>query len=735
MGLPGWVQNTADGVHIEYNADEEIAKKFYASVLDHAPPLALVTFHHQQAAAPVVYESFNIVDSSVHFPSKLLLSPDFATCERCRAEMADPANRRYLYAFTTCTQCGPRFSIVGQLPYDRANTTMADFGMCSRCEAEYHDPADRRHFSQTNSCPDCAVRMQLWDNRHNLVEEAQLAILHRICSLWNDGKIVAIKGIGGYLLTCDAANERAVGELRLRKYRPAKPFALMFPDLVALKSVAHVSPAEARELTSVAAPIVLLRLLENGSNNLAVSQIFPGLTRAGAMLPYAPLYELLLRNFARPIVATSGNVSHAPIVFTDEAALGELSTLADYVLVHDRAIVAPQDDSVVAYTRYAQRRIVLRRSRGFAPYFGQKNPLRPESTLLAMGAMSKSTFALAHLGDIHVSQYLGDTDDYDAQISYEKTLDRFLNLFQAQPAIVLADRHPGYFTSKLGKALAGRWNGTRIEVPHHEAHFAAVLGEHDLLEAAEPILGVVWDGTGLGDDQQIWGGEFFIFREKKFSRIAHFAYFDHFLGDKMATEPRLSALALANDLSSARPILQPKFSATEWRNYQKLIAGNSLKTSSVGRLFDAVASLLGLIDRASYEGEAALLLEEAASRFFRDELVITVEWLGPGDPQELLSALSLVNEVIGKIKAGEEVARIAAWFHVRLVVAIREVALRHGGRKVCFSGGVFQNGLLVDLLVKLLGADYELFFNRELSPNDENISFGQLMWYQATAGK
>lgn len=733
--LTGWVANGVDGVHIECNGKEAVSDNFYKELLITAPAQAHIVGHCKKKKAFVDYRDFKIVQSGQQGNAVLLLSPDYAICENCRSEIRDNNNPRYRYAFTTCTACGPRYSIVRQLPYDREHTTMNAFSMCNSCLAEYKEPLNRRHFSQTNSCPACPITMQLFRADQQMVESGQEEIIDKICELWSAGMIVALKGIGGFLLTCDALNAEAVSQLRQRKHRPAKPFAVMFPCIGDLESEVYLNEQEKKELESDAAPIVLLRLKENGKLDLALHQIAPKLSRIGAMLPYTPMYQLLLHQFAKPVIATSGNVSNAPIVYKNEAAFSEMKSIADFVLVHNRKIILPQDDSVVTYSRHAQGRIVLRRSRGFAPFFPTNNVWLPPATVLATGALAKSSFSLLHFQNLHVSQYLGDTDNYDAQKAFEKTLHQLLNLFSAKPEVILVDNHPGYFTSQLGKELAAKWDAGLVKIQHHEAHFASVLGEHALIDEEEPVLGVIWDGTGLGTDNQIWGGEFFIYHQPTFSRIAHFEYFNSFLGDKMATEPRLSAFSLCQDMEEARAILRPKFAAVEWNNYQKLIAGNLLKTSSVGRLFDAVASLLGLIDKTSYEGEAAALLEQEANHYFDNGLDIPTAWIEGDGLQNPLSSELLIKEVVLKIDEGISGREIAAWFHVRLVLSIQPVAQIHGCTKICFSGGVFQNGLLVDLAIKILGEKFQLYFNKDLSPNDENISFGQVIWFATSKHK
>ncbi|MEJ7823422.1 MAG: carbamoyltransferase HypF [Chitinophagaceae bacterium] len=722
--LKGWVNNTTDGVHIEVNADEVDVKKFYDEVVINAPQLAHITSYSLEEIASVAYEDFQIIPSSNQDNPVLLISPDFAMCEECRKEISDQNNRRYNYAFTTCTQCGPRYSIIKQLPYDRENTTMDIFKMCSKCNEEYNDPTNHRHFSQTNSCPDCAVVMELYDNSRNCIELNQEKIIEQVCKLWKQGKIVAIKSIGGFLLTCDASNAAVIKELRIRKHRPSKPFALMYHQP---EEIAHVNETERLELESVAAPIILLKLKEQASSLIATDEISPGLSHIGIMLPYNPMFQLLLTKFNKPIVATSGNISNAPIIYKNEEALNTLGIIADYILVHNRSIISPQDDSVIKFSSKFNQRIVLRRSRGLAPGYITEGSLPHHKTILALGAMMKSTFTLQLSRNVHVSQYLGSTDNYDAQNNYKYNLDNFLTLFHAKPGVVLTDKHPGYYTTHLGESIAEQNNVPVIKIQHHHAHFASVLGEHNLFNETEPVLGVIWDGTGYGDDKQIWGGEFFVYDKNTVTRLTHFEYFNHLLGDKMAKEPRLSAFSLCNEIDEAENFLQSKFSKEEWFNYKKLIKSDSFKTSSVGRVFDAVASLLGLIDKSSYEGEAALLLEEAALQFFDGTLEVPKLWLTYSKDYNFLNLPLMVKEVICLLKSERPVDEIAAWFHVRLVLAIRDVAETSGIKKVCFSGGVFQNGLLVDLLVELLGEKNHLYFNKELPPNDENISFGQVM--------
>ncbi len=732
--VTGWVNNSNNGVHIEFNGGDSIAKEFYEAIIQQAPDLSAITKHSFAEINHKPFQSFEIRESETHGEANILITPDFAICEGCRVELKTPGNRRYQYPFITCTQCGPRYSIIRQVPYDRRNTTMDIFEMCSLCSSEYHDPLNRRHFSQTNSCTDCAITMRLFNSNRNLIEENQAKIISKVCELWNEGKIVAIKGIGGYLLTCDAANAIAIKELRLRKHRPSKPFAVMFPEINSLHNVVQLDEKEIKELKSHQAPIVLLQIKNQASSKFALKDIAPGLFRIGVMLPYTPLYVLLMEQFKKPIIATSGNISNAPIVFKDEDALNQLSRVADYILVNNRKIAVPQDDSVIKYSMQTKQRIMLRHARGFAPLYINDKITLPDRTILATGAMQKSSFTLLHHRNIHISQYLGDTESVDAQNNFEHTFNHFLQLFESPPEIILADKHPDYFTSHLSDRLSKKWSIPLIKVQHHEAHFAAVLAENNLFNEAAPVLGVIWDGTGLGNDRQIWGGEFFVFHEKKFNRLNHVGYFDWFLGDKMAREPRLSALSLSYGNKEAEEINRPKFSTTEWNNYHQLLSKNTMNTSSIGRVFDAIASLLGLIDKSSFEGEAAMLLEELALGYFRQHPDVPHNWLKWNEwmQQNPVNIKTLIIEIIKDIKHKKNKAEIAARFHVNLILLIQEEAVTSNCNKICFSGGVFQNELLTDLAENILSKTHQLYFHRQLPANDENISFGQLMWYLAT---
>ena len=729
--LKGWVNNTSDGVHIEFNADHKTALAFKSAVQEEAPHLSIITSIKMQETGPQAFEQFEIVHSTALEKADLLISPDFALCDNCREEIKHHKDRRYNYAFTTCTYCGPRYSIIQYLPYDRPGTTMAPYEQCPDCKSEYDEPEDRRYYSQTNSCGSCGVMMQLHTSDGSLISAEQSEIIDLTIKAWRAGRIVAIKGIGGYLLTCDASNEKVVLELRTRKQRPSKPFALMCPDRKSLEAIVKCTDEAWEALNGVIAPIVLLPIVETGNTKLATSAIAPQLKKLGVMLPYTPLYELLLKAYGQTIIATSGNVSQSPIIYQDEHRFENLGDVTDLILSNDRAIVTPQDDTVWHFSPFYHQKIILRRSRGMAPTYLTQGLSLPKNSILAMGGMLKSTFSLLHAQRLYISQYLGNVIYYDTQIHYWQTLQHLQKVLGAKPEVVLTDLHEDYPSTEMGHRIAKESEIPLMMVQHHIAHFAAILGEHHLLDTSATILGIVWDGTGLGTDRHIWGGEFFTYKQYQFERVNHFHYFDHLLGDKMAEEPRISALSVCKEIPDGLSLLQEKFSAVEWRVYQKLLdKEQKVKSSSVGRLFDAAAAILGVCDTQTYEGEAAILLEQTALSYFKREgletpakILIPRKWSMPYDTQNLFEQLT------SAMKLKVPVDQLAAEFHLFLVETIRIAAEKLEVKHIAFSGGVFQNALLTDLVACHLGRDYQLYFHQQLSPNDENISFGQQMWY------
>ena len=733
MNLNGWVKNTEDGVHIEVNCEGKTIDDFVKCIMEGIPPQAKIEYLIRQEVPPQYqryFEHFSILESEQLGHKQLKFSPDFALCPNCKTALLDSNNRRFGYGFITCTNCGPRYSIQTQTPFDRHTTTMKDFEVCSLCKLEYNNPEDVRFYSQTNSCEACGIILTLFDKNKAIIETTEP--INEVVTAINEGKIVAIKGIGGYLLLCDATNAQAIDQLRLRKNRPQKPFAVMYAQLADLKKDVKLSQAEADLLTSAVSPIVLTTIKNKPKSGVLLEKIAPNLLKLGVMLPYAPLLCLITEGVSKPLIATSGNLSGAPIIYDNETAVQELTHFADLIVTHNRAISQPQDDSVVQFVD--SKPLLLRRSRGYAPsYFGTK-PSQMIEGVIALGADLKATIGISCQKEWLVSQYLGNQETYEAQQSYDMVLNHLIRLTHIKPRILLIDKHPSYFTSKKGLDWAKNDNLTVVAIPHHEAHFAAVLQENDLIESDAPVLGVIWDGTGYGNDGNSWGGEFFTYKNDEnqaIQRVFHLNYVPLIVGDKMAKEPRISALAFCFDpLNMADALLREKFSEKEYAVYLKMLAQPIILTSSVGRLFDAVASLLGLIDKATYEGEAALYLQHLAA----SATITAIQ----NPKSEIAYPLSIKSEnsistafiadIINDLDKGVPKNEIALKFHYTLVEMIRLVANKRAIKKIAFSGGVFQNSLLVQLIQAQL-IDYQLFFHKELSPNDENISFGQLAHY------
>lgn len=711
LQLTGWVNNTLDGVHIRATGPAQALEAFLRALDRDRPALSRVADRLVAEVPLELFSGFTIIHSDSQGTPNLWLTPDLALCSLCREEIRQPGNRRQGYAFTTCNHCGPRYSILRELPYDRERTSMDAFACCPDCLAEYDNPMDRRYYAQTISCPACGVHMWLDGQEDRCLDRAAEALLA--------GQVLAVKGIGGYLLVCDARQEAPIVRIRRDKGRQRKPFALMYPDWSSAEADTLAGPGHRALLEGPAAPILLLPLRDQPRSGIAVEHIAPGLDQLGVMLPYAPLFQLLLDRLGGPVVATSANVHGSPIVHRDEQAEQDLAPLSAGILRHNREILLPQDDSVARLSSFSGKKIMLRRARGYAPTLESTLPW-PDHTALAMGADLKSAFGLLNRRQVYISQYLGDMDQWDTQARYRETLAHFLRIFQTQPEKILADAHPRYFSAGLGRELSDRQGIPLLTVQHHEAHFAAVLGENGLLSLPEPVLGVIWDGTGYGTDGQVWGGEFFDFRVGQIRRVGQLAYFPFLLGDKMPREPRISALAC----SGGADFLRPKFTSAEWDLYHKMLQQEApLQCSSMGRLFDAVCSVLGILDRSEYEGEAPLYLEKAARSYFRKNGLAWQEGFYP-----VMQPRALMEEMIAEVRQGREREWLAAKFHQSLVGAIEQQAREGGYSHIACSGGVFQNEVLVDLILFRLSGKFSLYFHDQLSPNDECIAFGQLVF-------
>jgi hydrogenase maturation protein HypF len=724
LGLKGWISNSNDGVHIELTADESTASKLYRTIIQSPPAHAIISSASMEEIPLHNFDSFVISESITSNKPNLLLTPDIAICDECKRELLINDNRWYYYPFTTCLHCGPRYSIISNVPYDRVNTTMAPLPLCKDCEREYNDVYNRRHYSQTISCPQCAIPMHLYNNVGQEISGDSKNILSLVNNFLEEGKVLAIKGIGGYLLLCDATNDLAITTLRNRKRRPTKPFALLYPGIDTVRLDAALSTTEIETLNDAVVPIVLCTVKEETQTKICTDLIAPGLKKIGVMLPHTPLLLLISNAFRKPLIATSGNVSGSPIIYKDVEALTMLNEVADYILTYDREIVAPQDDSVMQFA--GEQKIILRRSRGLAPTY-YPNPFTKTETVLAMGGELKSAFAINTDGNLYVSQFLGDQESVESQEAYLQTLEHLLHTLQAKPQRILVDNHPGYFVSLLGRERAAQDNIPVHSIQHHEAHFGAVLAENKLLESNEPVLGVIWDGTGFGSDEQVWGGEFFIFEEHEMHRVAHFDYFSQLLGDKMSKEPRLSALSLLKNFPQKQDVIRKYFSDKEWEFYQKQIQQpGQLLTSSVGRWLDGLSAILGICDLNSYEGEAAMKLEALAFRHRND----SIEYYPIQLSNNRLQHNVMLPYLFEDLEAREDTSFIAWKIFCSLAKAVEHVSNYYSVRKIAFSGGVFQNELLTGLIIQLLSESKELYFHKQLSPNDECIGFGQIACYE-----
>jgi hydrogenase maturation protein HypF len=727
LGLGGLVGNDSDGVFAEVEGPPVAVAAFLRSLARDAPPLARIERITTTAMRPDGTASFSIAPSEPGRQRRTLVSADTATCADCLAELADPADRRFGYPFINCTNCGPRFTIVRDVPYDRPLTTMAGFAMCDRCAAEYHDPADRRFHAQPTCCPACGPALSLLDPAGTAQSGPPLATA---ADLLRQGQVLAVKGLGGYHLAVDASSEEAAGALRARKHREDKPFAVMVPDVAAARRLCEVDEAAAALLASSRRPIVLLPRVpwRPGAEGIAAA-VAPGNRQLGLMLPYTPLHHLLLAQVARPMVLTSGNISDEPIVYQDGEAAPRLGGIADAFLTHDRPIHIRTDDSVVRAFR--GRVAVVRRSRGYVP-----EPLdvavRFPRPVLACGAELKNTFCLAREGHAFVSHHIGDLENAETLRSFTEGIAHFRRLFDITPEVVAHDLHPEYLSTKYAADLADGSGATDLAgvelvgVQHHHAHIASCLADN---RAAGPVIGVAFDGTGYGTDGSIWGGEVLIADLAGFERAGHLAPVPMPGGAAAIRQPwRMAAAYLdaagcpSDDLDVARRNQQlwPAVLAMAQRGV------NSPVTSSAGRLFDAVAAILGVRDAINYEGQAAVELEQLADPAERGAYRAAITL---GEPL-LIDGRDLVRAVAEDLAAGKSRSVIAGRFHNGVAGLITEccglLRERHGLGTVALSGGVFQNLLLLHATVAQLEArGFSVLVHSRVPCHDGGISLGQ----------
>ncbi len=747
LNLIGDVRNDGEGVLIRVQpadpSDHSAIDRFCARLSSECPPLARIdAIERTPLAEPLATQGFQILCSD-QTPIHTGIVPDAATCPACLAEIKDPANRRYRYPFTNCTHCGPRLSILRGIPYDRSRTSMAVFPMCARCQAEYEDPGDRRFHAQPNACPDCGPQVWLVDAQNQPVDPRTLnapdAIAAASCLL-KQGYILALKGIGGFHLACDATNAQAVCELRRRKRRDAKPLAMMARDLAVIRRYARVCALEAQHLTSQAAPILLLEPYPSSGDGPPLAPgIAPDQSRLGFMLPYSPLHHLLLADWDRPLVMTSGNLSDDPPCLDNAEALERLNGIADYLLLHDRLILNRVDDSV-AWVMDGELRL-LRRARGYAPAPIALPPgLADSAPILALGGELKNCFCLIRAGEAILSPHLGDLDQARTAAEYRALLGLYAELFDHWPQILAIDLHPDYHPSQLGRDWARREDLALVAVQHHHAHLAAVLADNGWPRTAGPVLGILLDGLGWGEDGTLWGGEFLIGDYRSYQRVAHLKPVPMPGGWLAIREPWRNLLAQLESAGgwqswqSRYPRLAPiqrladRPSALLVRFMAQGI--NAPLTSSAGRLFDAVAAAVGLCgERLNYEGQAACALET---------LAIQAQGKAEGYPFSLndrgpiwsLDPAPLWEALFSDLARGLPPEHIAARFHLgfagALVETARRLAQRFGLKTLALSGGVWQNRLLFETAVSgLRSAGLQVLAHHQVPTNDGGLALGQ----------
>ena len=736
--LAGSVCNTSGAVVIEVEGGVDRLDAFAGDLTALAPPLSRVAGIESDALEVRGESGFHILESRGVAGEYQPISADAATCADCLSELFDPADRRHRYPFINCTGCGPRFTIIEDVPYDRSRTTMRHFAMCAACAAEYGDPSNRRFHAQPNACFDCGPRVWLTDLTG---AEQPGDVIATAVEAIRSGAIVAVKGLGGFQLAVLASDERAVLRLRERKHRPDKPFAVMVATADGARRLAEVGAVEQAVMEGSERPIVLLRRKTGAAERAVATSVAPGLDELGVMLPSTPLHHLLLDAVGAPLVMTSGNVSDEPIAKDNGEALTRLGVVADAFLMHDRQIYARYDDSVVRVVAGEPR--MLRRARGYCPLPLNVRTDAPTPTVLALGAHLKNTFTILRDGNAFVGPHLGDLDQPQTLEHHDEALTTYRRLFSASPTVVAADLHPDYASTMI----AERWwesGAGEVRVQHHHAHIASVMAEHGLRGR---LLGVAFDGTGYGLDGTVWGGEWLLCDETGFRRVGHLAPVRQPGGDRCAREGWRMALAYLQTLGMATDRLPGWMEGTAgapqqraWRLVGRLCAGSTEVplTTSAGRLFDAVASLLGVAHTSSYEAAAAMRLETLA-RTVPAAAVTPIPVPLRGASTMVIDTASLVAELIERRQAGRGIAELAATFHESLAMAVTaacaQLAEAHGVSRIALSGGVFQNALLLGRTMELLDQRrLAAFTNRSVPVNDGGVSLGQALVAAARAG-
>ncbi|MDR2122010.1 MAG: carbamoyltransferase HypF [Flavobacteriaceae bacterium] len=728
-GLKGFVFNDGKGVVIIIQAKEDEQVEEFTRLINLLKPgsAEIVSLTVTKINSEEIFETFFIKPTPENTSIDLPLTPDFSICPDCEKEMSDPNNRRYFYPFTGCTRCGPRYAITQKFPFERKNTSIGQFEMCPNCLHEYQTPQNIRFHSQTHTCPDCGVKTRLTDADGNILSEDHREIFTLLSEKLKQGEIAAVKNTSGYLLLCDATNAETVRKLRERKKRPTKPFAVMFPTLEKMGEYLRVEDFHVKEFLSPEAPINIIKIRD--PKDLAIAEISPGMETIGAMFPYTGMLKLIAYTFTQPLIATSANIHGSPVCSTEKEAVGNLKSIADFFIHHTLEIVHPQDDSIIKFSEKHHQKIILRRARGYAPNMFFVDELEKKNSegkkILCLGADLKNTFTAVPNNHCYLSEYIGDIAHYDTCLRFEKTIRSYQKIFSFTPEIIVSDKHPLYENSTIIQQLTKENPEIeKYEVQHHEAHFSAILGEHRLWESSEPVLGVIWDGMGFASEKEIWGGEFFLYENKSFRHVAQLEEFSWILGDTMSRTPKISALSISENDEYFKPF----FNENEWKIYTRMIEQGTVKTSSMGRLFDAVSFILGFHQPVYFEGEASLYVEKLAVKTYEAEPFELVDYLENENGIQKIPTQKLLKKIREEIRL-QPTEIIAMNFHYTLIKSIEKIAKKLQVRSIAFSGGVWQNSVLIDCAIRILKPEYKLYFHEKISPNDENISFGQLNYY------
>lgn len=709
--INGWVNNDEKGVNILLYSSKESIENFLTELKENPPSLSKIdSIEIEELNSTKIYTKFEIKKSETSNNKSTIISPDIAVCQDCIYDINNESNFRADYALTNCTNCGPRYSIIKTVPYDRCNTSMAEFILCEACKKEYDDPTNRRYHAQPVACEKCGPQVKLYD-KDNKEISFSLEAIKEVASLINNGKIVAIKGLGGFHLVCDGTSDEAVDSLRQRKNRPSKPFAVMFKSIEQIKEYTSLTKKEEELLTSKEKPIVLVKKQTKSSLSNSVA---PNIDRLGCFIAYTPLHHLLFRFLHKPIVATSANLKDEPIIRFKDEVLEKLGNVVDFVLDFNRDIVNACDDSVIQVVNDEISK--LRNARGYAPT-SLKLEKKVSKKILALGANQKSTIALAFEDNLILSPHIGDLNSIESMEYFTRTIETFKNFYDFEPDVIVCDKHPNYESTKFAKSL----NKELIFVQHHYAHILSTMAEYKL---KEKVLGFSFDGTGYGDDGNIWGGEVFICNNKNYERAYHLKYFRLLGGEKAVKEPKRVALSLLFEKFSLEEILSLETSVIKQFSEQEIkmlhmvwTKGlNAPLTSSMGRVFDAVASLANLIHIQSFEGETGLKIEQNY-----DETIIDSFDFEVIDKEIDLSLM------IKQILEEKDIKTICSKFINTLVEIILFISKKHKELPVVLSGGVFQNKTLLELVCKKLKKEkIKYFYSKEVPLNDGGISIGQI---------